>query len=75
MASSHGQGNNDDDQSESQNGERRAQRNAQHSKVEVKVKLSLQQGVEVHRVVRCQGSRIFIENWLTDGGEVVSLMC
>jgi hypothetical protein len=39
-----------------------------------KVKLSLQQAVEAHRVVRRRGSHIFLDNRFTDGGEVVSLM-
>jgi hypothetical protein len=38
-----------------------------------KVKLSLKQAVEAHRVVRRRGSYIFLDNWLKDGGEVVSL--
>jgi hypothetical protein len=29
--------------------------------------------VEAHKVVRRRGSHIFLGNWLTDGGEVVSL--
>jgi hypothetical protein len=39
------------------------------------IELSLQQTVEVHRVVRRRGSRLphFLDNWLTDGDEVVSL--
>jgi hypothetical protein len=32
------------------------------------------QAVETHRVVRRLGSHIFLENRLTDGDEVVSLM-
>jgi hypothetical protein len=31
--------------------------------------------MEACSVVRCEGSHIFLDNWLTDGGEVVSLMC
>jgi hypothetical protein len=38
-----------------------------------KVKLSLQHSVEASRVVRRRGSHIFLQNWLTDGDEVVSL--
>jgi hypothetical protein len=37
------------------------------------VKLSLHQGVEAHRVARRRGSTHFLDNRLTDGGEVVSL--
>jgi hypothetical protein len=37
------------------------------------VKLSLQQAVKAHKVVRRRGSHIFLNNRLTDGGEVVSL--
>jgi hypothetical protein len=38
----------------------------------VKVKISLYQAVETHRVVRRRGCHIFLDNRLTDGGEVVS---
>jgi hypothetical protein len=38
-----------------------------------KVKLSLQQTVEAHRVVRRRGFHISLDNPLTDGGKVVSL--
>jgi hypothetical protein len=38
----------------------------------VKKKLSLQQAMKAHRVVRRRGSHIFLDNRLTDGGEVVS---
>jgi hypothetical protein len=36
------------------------------------VKPSLEHAVEARRVVRRQGSHIFLDNRLTDGGEVVS---
>jgi hypothetical protein len=39
-----------------------------------KVKLSLHEAVEAHTVMRCRGSHISLDNQLTDGGEVVSLM-
>jgi hypothetical protein len=35
-----------------------------------KAKLSLYQAVEAHRFVRRRGSNIFLDNRLTDGGEV-----
>jgi hypothetical protein len=35
--------------------------------------LSLQQAVEVHRVVRRRGSPHVLDKWLTDGGEVVRI--
>jgi hypothetical protein len=38
-----------------------------------RVKLSLQQAVEAHRIVRRRCSHIFQDNRITDGGEVVSL--
>jgi hypothetical protein len=40
-----------------------------------KVKLSLLQAVEAHRVARCRNFHIHLDNRLTDGGEVVSLTC
>jgi hypothetical protein len=33
----------------------------------------LQQAVEAHRIARRRGSHIFLDNGLTDGGEVASL--
>jgi hypothetical protein len=39
----------------------------------VKVKLSLQQAVKAHRVVRRRGSHIFLDNRVAEGGEIVSL--
>jgi hypothetical protein len=36
-------------------------------------KLSLKQALEAHMVVRRRGSHIFLDNRLTDDGEVVSL--
>jgi hypothetical protein len=40
----------------------------------IKIKLSIWQAVEAHRVVRRRGPPHFLDNRLTDGGEVVSLM-
>jgi hypothetical protein len=39
------------------------------------VKLTLPQAMEAHRVVRYQGSYIFIDNLLKYGGEVISVTC
>jgi hypothetical protein len=39
----------------------------------LEVKVSLYQAVEAHRVVRRQGSLIFLNNHLMDDGEIVSL--
>jgi hypothetical protein len=38
-----------------------------------KVTLSLSRAVEAHRVLRRRGSHNSVENWITDGGEVISL--
>jgi hypothetical protein len=36
---------------------------------------SLQEATEVHTVVRHQQNHIFLDKWLTNGAEVVSLTC
>jgi hypothetical protein len=38
-----------------------------------KVKLSLYQTKQAYRVLRRRDSNIFLNDWLTDGGEIVNL--